>query len=64
MADFTHKIKGASRALGLFDVGDTAEDLEEIADENKNTDEAIATLKKAVAIAKNSIHLIIQHKIS
>ena len=64
MADFAHKIKGASRALGLFDVGDTAEDLEEIADENKNTDEAIATLKKAVAIAKNSIHLIIQHKIS
>ena len=61
MAGFSHKIKGSARVLGLFDVGDAAEELELIADENQNTDDAIKTLKKAMSIASNSIHLIVQH---
>lgn len=61
IAGFAHKIKGSARVLGLFDVGDAAEELEIIADENQNTDDAIKTLKKAMSIASNSIHLIVQH---
>ncbi|MDD5214625.1 MAG: response regulator, partial [Methylococcales bacterium] len=61
IAGFAHKIKGSARVLGLFDVGDAAEELEIIADENQNTDDGIKTLKKAMAIASNSIHLIVQH---
>jgi PAS domain S-box-containing protein len=61
LADFAHKTKGAARVLGLFDVGDACEELEFIADDNQNPDEAIAILKKTMSIASNSIHLIVQH---
>lgn len=61
LAEFAHKIKGAARALGLFDVGDAAEELEIIADENQYTDDAIKTFKKAMLITSNSIHLIVQY---
>lgn len=55
MAEFAHKIKGAARVLGLFDVGDEAEELEELADTEGEISQVIDNLKIQMEIAHKSI---------
>lgn len=55
MADAAHKIKGAARVLGLVDIGNITEELEEVADAGEPVTEIIDNLKQHLAIAKNSI---------
>jgi len=55
MAEFAHKIKGAARVLGLFDLGNDAEELEELADEEGEISQVIHNLKIQMEIAHQSI---------
>jgi PAS domain S-box-containing protein len=55
MAEFAHKIKGAARVLGLFDLGNDAEELEELADEEGDVSLVIQNLKSKMKIAHLSI---------
>jgi hypothetical protein len=55
LARLAHKITGTSRMLGLIDIGNAAAELDYLAQDGINTDDAIERLKQAIATANHSI---------